>query len=282
MKKKPISFWIKIILVVCCVMPLLVICIKNGYHKHVFENMLEGSKYVVEEKLPPLLEEEKVVERVDCSFSASIEKARYLSFFEWNEYCEVIIHVYDEFDQWSDREQYEFIDDLGDSVGWHIQCIMDEEYPYYWEYDEYDGILLDIYGECVFRKPKQDIFFKTSKNTYEYATYVENYFIKNGTEIYVRDENGDWDGGNWGTGLSLPTISKDGKCCFGSCRSSVREGSAYCHVHSCCKDDCPNMKDTFVHCCDEHSCIEPGCGKHRYDYANSKYCNTHYNVHYYD
>ena len=184
MKKKPISFWIIIILAVCCISPLLFFGIRNGYHKHVFIKMLEESKYVVEEKLPPLLEEEEWVDSVSCKFSADVERVSWSSYYHWTEYCEAIIYVDDEIDQWSDKEQYEFIDDLGDEVGWHIQCIMEEEYPYYWDYNEIYGILRDIYGQCVFRQPEQDVIFKTSKNTYRYLD-IDDYYERNGEGIDV-------------------------------------------------------------------------------------------------
>lgn len=72
------------------------------------------------------------------------------------------------------------------------------------------------------------------------------------------------------------------ECILSHCDFSAKEGSRYCSRHGCCKDNCPNQKDPMVHCCNTHNCAEPGCGKHRYDYAKSKYCNTHYVQHYDD
>ncbi len=74
--------------------------------------------------------------------------------------------------------------------------------------------------------------------------------------------------GNYGT-----------ECRLSHCDFKAKEGSPYCSRHGCCKDGCPNQKDSMVHCCDTHNCAEPGCGLHRYDYAGSKYCQTHYVYH---
>lgn len=70
--------------------------------------------------------------------------------------------------------------------------------------------------------------------------------------------------------------SYNAECCLSHCDFKAKEGSAYCSRHGCCKDGCPNQKDPMIHCCDTHNCAEPGCGSHRYDYAGSKYCQTHY------
>lgn len=72
------------------------------------------------------------------------------------------------------------------------------------------------------------------------------------------------------------------ECRLSHCDFKVKEGSPYCSRHGCCKDGCRNQKDPMVHCCDTHNCAEPGCGLHRYDYAGSKYCKTHYGKHYND
>ena len=72
-----------------------------------------------------------------------------------------------------------------------------------------------------------------------------------------------------------------GECALSHCDFKAKEGSPYCSRHGCCKDGCRNQKDHMVHCCNTHNCAELGCGAHRYDYAGSKYCQTHY-VHHYD
>ena len=73
-----------------------------------------------------------------------------------------------------------------------------------------------------------------------------------------------------------------GECALSHCDFKAKEGSPYCSRHGCCKDGCRNQKDPMVHCCNTHNCAEPGCGLHRYDYAGSKYCQTHYGKHYND
>ena len=72
------------------------------------------------------------------------------------------------------------------------------------------------------------------------------------------------------------------ECILSHCDFKAKEGSPYCGRHGCCKDGCRNQKDPMVHCCNTHNCAEPGCGAHRYDYAGSQYCQTHYVHHYND
>ncbi len=72
------------------------------------------------------------------------------------------------------------------------------------------------------------------------------------------------------------------ECILSHCDFRAKESSPYCSRHGFCKDGCYNQKDPMAHCCNVHNCVEPGCGSHRYDYAGSEYCKTHYVYHYND
>ena len=88
--------------------------------------------------------------------------------------------------------------------------------------------------------------------------------------------------GNSNYGNNTYSGKSTSECILNHCDFKAKEGSPYCSRHGCCKDGCRNQKDPMVHCCDTHNCAEPGCGSHRYDYAGSKYCQTHYVHHYND
>lgn len=106
-------------------------------------------------------------------------------------------------------------------------------------------------GTCFFLSSEDTV---ESNNEYSYNN--EYNYSDYGDKTYS---------GNYGT-----------ECRLSYCNFKAEEGSPYCSRHGCCKDGCPNQKDPMVHCCDTHNCAEPGCGSHRYDYAGSKYCQTHY------
>ena len=140
-----------------------------------------------------------------------------------------------------------------------------------------------------------------AKNSYEVYTYesesgdlVETIVFTPGNHLKITSPSGhvyeyDYGISNWDTvkvddewvyNEQVPETYirgwNQGECIHSNCDFDAKEGSNYCSRHGCCKDNCPNEKDVFVHCCSMHSCIAPGCGKHRYDYAKSEYCNTHY------
>ena len=70
---------------------------------------------------------------------------------------------------------------------------------------------------------------------------------------------------------------KDGKCAMSHCDRYAQDEKIYCGIHGCCIDTCNHSKDPAAHCCEIHSCAYDGCGMHRYNYANSRYCQVHNN-----
>ena len=150
---------------------------------------------ITKEKYYP---DEQYVKGIDCISLCSLRKNVQDDCYEWSDGFRFTFNMEDSFDQLSASEQYEIINRLGLSAFITYNNERDEQYPDYLEYqkkynhnDKLFGIFLMTVGG------DEQVIFKTTDNTYEYAEHVHDYFIKNGEEVYLHDENGHWTGSEY-------------------------------------------------------------------------------------
>ena len=141
---------------------------------------------------------------------------------------------------------------------------------------KYTYNITDIGTVCIFLSKGSDgLIVTTSENREYFYDYTPSMSIVtveiNDRTVYLETNFNDDDTPTYYTGIR--------ECSLGHCDRSPKEGSKYCHTHSCCMDGCSNQKDPSAHCCNKHNCSHPGCGAHRYTYANSNYCQMHYDEH---
>ena len=243
--------------------------------KEKFERMIFEIGELIQNEIPLIIKQEEFVEDATCSYTSGVAYDKSRGYYNWAELYSAKIYVKDEFDSWPEAKQYSYIDEIGDYTSELFSNNVRANFEDYGMYRNYDGILSEVYGGFVFSDVKEAVTLKTSKNTYVYSANIDNYFQKNGKDVFVRDEYGNWDGGFSGGYVQ----SDNGRCALGHCDHTAKEGSPYCHTHGCCIDGCRKRKDPLAHCCDYHNCKHSGCGAHRYTYIGSDYCQMHYDEH---
>lgn len=143
--------------------------------------------------------------------------------------------------------------------------------------NEYDWYNVSIYASNLDSFSYKELF-EIGHHIYSDDAFIVNFKSDNNIYVVFSDciyKNGKevWEKANTSVGIN-------GECALSYCNFKAKPGKAYCSRHGCCKEDCNKQKDPMVHCCNVHNCAAEGCGQHRYDYKNSRYCQTHY-VHYY-
>lgn len=241
-----------------------------------FEHMTDEIAKYMREYIPNMLKDKERVTDSSCTYTSSFRQNSNPTYYEWEERYTIIVYIADDFDNLSTKKQYQYIDNMGDMIDEYVIFTVNTVFPEHREFSNSYGKWKQIYDELVFNHLDIVIQFQTSKHRYEYSTLIADYFVKDNKDVYVRDDDGNWTGRNANNRI---IISHDGICVLKHCNAKIKDGSPYCPTHSCCVEGCYNQKEWSVHCCSEHNCAEPGCGAHRYEYENSKYCKIHYGKH---
>ena len=165
------------------------------------QNEFDSIIAYVDNVLPSLMRAElltsTLIDDVEVKIKTSIELQKSHDFFYWTERCMVIFYVDDVFDELNDEQKYELLDSYGRSV-WGVKSeIIRENVPKHNLYSNFmseeNDMLKARYGKPVFSYDEYEIFFQTSRNTYEYVKNIDHFFLKNGTECWIRDTGGESD-----------------------------------------------------------------------------------------
>lgn len=160
-----------------------------------FYNMLTTIDNSLQEWVEPCFNGYELVESVETKSSTTFEYVSEENWYQWNENYNMDIYVDSSFDKYSEKEQYEYIKNVGSFA---ISTIFNEINCRYPEYNRYHGVYElqdEVFGKFVSKQKNEKIRVLTKQNTYEYSGILDDYFVKNDKDIYVRDENGEWDSG---------------------------------------------------------------------------------------
>lgn len=185
------------------ILVLISICIifltKYAYTQHrlhLAQEEFNEIMRIVDEDVPPLmcesLKNDPLIQNVEVTIHSSVIPEKYHDWYSWVEDCIVVYTVSDSFDMLSRREQYEFIDNHGSSIYSVKSKITRQLAPLHDSYgsflSEENDMLCKIYGQTVFTDNNYDVYFKTSKNTYEHCRSVDDLMIVNGKDVWVHPD----------------------------------------------------------------------------------------------
>ena len=97
----------------------------------------------------------------------------------------VTVHVSDEFDRVGENDQFEYLEEVKDLAREAERTVLKEYLP---DYAGFSGShqYPDVFGMHRMDYNEEDEYFvKTSKNLYQCAKYLDNYFIKNDEEVFT-------------------------------------------------------------------------------------------------
>ena len=197
--------------------------------KTAYESMIIGIEELTQNDIASLINQEELVIDANCSYTSEVKNEGSRGYHTWDDLFCATIYVQDEFDTWPEVIQYNYIDALGDSAIELFNHCVEESFPQYIMYNNSNGDLSEIYGSLVFHHFDEEIIIKTSNNTYEYSSILDNYFLKNGKDVLIRNANGDWDSGMGGAYLQ----DDNGRCALSHCDRVADEGKPYCGIHVC-------------------------------------------------
>lgn len=195
-KKKIILSCIIIAVVLIVIIVAAAPSISKAKKRKDFENMLNRVNDVVSPLIPAHFEDEELVKSVDCSIDSSFEFDNKNDWYDWQEVYTTRFYVDDSFDSLSNHEQYEIIDRLGRKAETTIYDEIEKAFPDHASYIKIYYLQDEAYGKYVTYNRQNEAYIITSKSKYEYAENLNNYYIKDNREIYVREEDGSWDGGS--------------------------------------------------------------------------------------
>ena len=97
----------------------------------------------------------------------------------------VTVHVSDEFDRVGENDQFEYLEEVKDLAREAKRTVLEEHLPAYAGFSgshQYP----DVFGKHRMDYNEEDEYFvKTSRNLYQCAKYLDNYFIKNDEEVFT-------------------------------------------------------------------------------------------------
>ena len=198
--KKDINGYLKIIIAVIIVGLIGFVGVKYYKEKQEQEavtNMCQNVVKTVPEGITKekYYSDERYVKDIDCVSLCNLGLNEEEDCYEWSNGYKMTFIMEDSFDQLSDAEQYEIIKRIGQSAFGVYYDELNNQYPEYKEYEKKYKFNDILFGKLLMTVGgKEDVLFKTSTNTYEYAHNVGDYFIKNGEEVFIRDKDGHWNG----------------------------------------------------------------------------------------
>lgn len=161
-------------------------------HRTEFEAIMAAVDKDVPGIMYPQLLDSPLIRDVEIDINSSVTPVKNHDFYYWTEQCTVTFYLSDEFDTFHDKRQYQFIDEYGNRVynlkSKTIRDLLPNHRAYAGYLTEENDYLERIYGKRVFEKTEYDILFKTSRNIYQYSRDIDNYFVKNGKDHWVRSE----------------------------------------------------------------------------------------------
>lgn len=175
---------------------LVGIAVHNSAEVEKSKTEFESILATVDQDVPDImclqLSDSSLIKDIEIDIRSSVEHVENYDFYNWTEYCKVIFYISDGFDTYRDSKQYQFIEDYGEQVyslkAKAIHDLLPKHSAYTGYLTDENDALKEIYGKHVFYKPEYDVLFKTSSNTYQYSRRIDDYFVKNGKDHWVRSE----------------------------------------------------------------------------------------------
>lgn len=193
-KKKILQSGIMIAVVIIIAAAVVPLIFKAKKRKN-FEAMLTQMNDIVSPLIPSHFEDEELVKKVDCSIESSFDFNNNYNWYDWRELYTTYFYVEDSFDLLDEHKQYEIIDRLGKKAETTIYDEIEKAFPDYALYIKQYYLQDEVYGKYVSYDRKSKVYIITSNSKYESTETLDNYFIKDDQEIYVREEDGSWNGG---------------------------------------------------------------------------------------
>jgi len=150
------------------------------------------------------------------------------SHYEWNtleDNVTVVVFADSEFDALSDREIHTWLGKIAKDYKKRIQKVYDEQLQDYWKLIHY----FDPVSSTVDLEDEESVFYRqnfkytveTAKNSYEYTNLVQDYYVLNGKDHFVRDEQS-----YWTTPVPSPTPTRKPSGSSGSSGSGSSSGKS--------------------------------------------------------
>ena len=195
-KKNRIVFSIILLLIVAFFFICWIInTTKHNHYINEFNEIVTSIKLDAPEMIKKNLHTVDYVTDISVCITSEVVREHYHDWYSWNEVYTVSYQMSDDFDALTPEEQYQIIDVLGDSVESTISDTLASNFPRYKAY-RYASVsspeaeaLRKEYGSSVFPNTAYEIYFLTSSNEYEYARKIDDYFIKNGKDVWINDNS---------------------------------------------------------------------------------------------
>lgn len=178
-----------IIILILVIVGVVSYNIYNLYHKKArlndFKNMLDTIDNNFQSWISPYYDEYDLVKDIDASSTSALYYNDENDWYYWNETFLVKINVDNSFDNYTEKEQYDYINEVGNYTISSIDYEVGYQCPSYNRYKRMDSIqIVDLFGIYISDDVEYNIILLTDNNKYRYST-LNNYYYKNNEEIYV-------------------------------------------------------------------------------------------------
>ena len=178
-----------IIILILVIVGVVSYNIYNLYHKKArlndFKNMLDTIDNNFQSWISPYYDEYDLVKDIDASSTSALYYNDENDWYYWNETFLVKINVDNSFDNYTEKEQYDYINEVGNYTISSIDYEVGYQCPNYNRYKRMDSIqIVDLFGIYISDDVEYNIILLTDNNKYRYST-LNNYYYKNNEEIYV-------------------------------------------------------------------------------------------------
>ena len=142
----------------------------------------------MKEEIPKKLADFDYMESVDAdvTYSVSQQNTVYSGYYyTWNERAVITLYASDGFDNLTDDKQYEYLCKLYHEGNDAVQAVEQEFLHDYRDLEEKLRKQAERKEESVHKSFKSDFFIVTSRNRYQYANDVTDYFLLNGKDHFT-------------------------------------------------------------------------------------------------
>ncbi len=139
---------------------------------------------VMKKELPAYFKDEKFVTgtKIDASSKFIVRNGER----RWVNSVTITLLAEKKFDLLMDDVQYDYLHEWGRTGEKAIYEVRKKKLPHYGDISyEFSQMYEKRYGTWYYNNDEYDCFIKTENNTYEYAKYVDDYFVLNGEDHYT-------------------------------------------------------------------------------------------------